>query len=70
MHVVMHLDDEEFWRYATQCNYTVWYAPAVRGVVRAERRAEYRERGGGFDFVGRIPTQNAVVELLSFTPGT
>jgi hypothetical protein len=70
MHVVMHLDDEEFWRYATQCNYTVWYAPAVRGVVRAEKRAQYLERGGGLDFVGRITTQNAVVELLSFTPGT
>jgi hypothetical protein len=70
MHVVMHLDDEEFWRYATQSNYTVWYAPAVRGVVRAERRAEYRERGSRFDLGGRIPTQNAVVELLSFTPGT
>lgn len=69
MHVVMHLDDEEFWRYATQCNYTVWYAPAVRGVVRAEKRAQYLERGGGLDFVGRISTQNAVVELLSFTPG-
>ncbi len=70
MHVVMRLDDEEFWRYATDCNYTVWYAPAVRGVVREEKRAQYLERGGGLDFIGRIPTQNAVVELLSFTPGS
>jgi hypothetical protein len=29
----MRLDDETFWRYATTCNYAVWYAPAVRGVV-------------------------------------
>ena len=70
MHVVMHLDDEEFWRYATQCNYTIWYAPAVRGVVRAEKRAQYLEKGGDFDSGGRIPTQNAVVELVSFTPGS
>ncbi len=59
MHVVMHLDDEEFWRYATECNYTVWYAPAVRGVVREEKRAQYLEKGGDFDFGGRIRTQNA-----------
>jgi hypothetical protein len=70
MHVVMHLDDEEFWRYATQCNYTVWYAPAVRGVVREERRAQYLEKGGRNDIFARIWTQNAVVELLSFTPGS
>jgi hypothetical protein len=70
MHVVMRLDDEEFWRYATQCNYTVWYAPAVRGVVREEKRASYLERGTDRDGGGRIPTQNAVVELLSFTPGS
>ena len=70
MQVVMHLDDEEFWRNATDCNYTVWYAPAVRGVVREEKRAHYLEKGGDFDAGGRIPTQNAVVELLSFTPGS
>lgn len=70
MHVVIHLDDEEFWRYATECNYTVWYAPAVRGVVREEKRAQYLERGGDFELGGRIPTQNAVVELLSFAPGS
>ena len=70
MHVVMHLDDEEFWRYATQCNYTVWYAPAVRGVVREEKRAQYLEKGGDYDSGGLIRTQNAVVELLSFTPGS
>jgi len=70
MHVVMWLDDEEFWRYATQCNYSVWYAPAVRGVVRAEKRAEYREKGGDFDSGAQIRTQNAVMELLSFTPGS
>ena len=70
MHVVMHLDDEEFWRFATQCNYTVWYAPAVRGVVREEKRAQYLQKNGDHDSGGLIRTQNAVVELLSFTPGS
>jgi hypothetical protein len=69
MHVVMWLDDETFWRYATQCNYTVWYAPAVRGVVREVKQAQYQERGGDFDSGAKIRTQNAVVELVSFTPG-
>ena len=70
MHVVMWLDDEEFWRFPTECNYTVWYAPAVRGVVREVKRAQYREKGGDFDSGAQIRTQNAVVELLSFTPGS
>ncbi len=70
MHVIMWLDDEQFWRYATQCNYTVWYAPAVRGVVREEKRAQYREKGGGLDAGAVIFTQNALVELVSFTPGS
>ena len=70
MHVLIRLDDEEFWRYATECNYTVWYAPAVRGVVREEKRAQYTEKGSRADMGAQIRTQNAVVELLSFTPGS
>jgi hypothetical protein len=70
MHVMLWLDDEQFWRFATQCNYTVWYAPAVRGVVREEKRAEYKEKGGDMDSGAQIRTQNALFELLSFTPGS
>ena len=69
LHVVIWLDDETFWRFPTLCNYTVWYAPAVRGVVREIKRASYQEKGGDFDNAARIPTQNTVIELLSFTPG-
>ncbi len=70
LQVLMRLDDETFWRYATTCNYTMWYAPAVRGIVREERRAQYVEKssgsaGGG----GTIRTQYGTVELVSFTPG-
>ncbi|MET0683579.1 MAG: hypothetical protein ABWZ29_09590 [Casimicrobiaceae bacterium] len=69
MHVLIWLDDETFWRYPTQCNYTVWYAPAVRGIVREIKRATYQEKGGDFDSGARIPTQNTFLELVSFTPG-
>jgi len=69
LHVLIWLDDETFWRYPTQCNYTIWYAPAVRGVVREEKRASYQEKGGDMDNSARIPTQNTVLELVSFTPG-
>jgi len=70
MQVIMRLDDETFWRFATTCNYLVWYAPAVKAVVREERRAQYVEKSndssGG---AGTIRTQFGVVQLMSFTPG-
>src|SRR6266567_1972577 len=45
--VVMRLDDEKFWRGPTICTYSVWYAPAVRNVVREERDANYLEKSEG-----------------------
>jgi hypothetical protein len=69
LHVTMWLDDGTFWRWPTQCNYTVWYAPAVRGVVREIKMAQYLEKGGDMDNGASIRTQNTVVELVSFTPG-
>jgi hypothetical protein len=68
LNVVMRLDDEEFWRWPTDATYTVWYAPAAKASIREVRRADYLEKGGD-QSVGRLPTQNAVVELVSFTPG-
>ena len=69
MNVIMQLDDEDPFRYATQATHIVWYAPAVRGVVREERRAQYREKGSGRDAFANLPVQNEIVELVSFTPG-
>jgi hypothetical protein len=69
LHVIIWLDDETFWRFPTQCNYIVWYAPEVRGVVREIKRASYLEKGGDMDSAARIPTQNSLIELVSFTPG-
>jgi len=70
LHVVIWLDDETFWRFPTECNYTFWYAPAVRNVVRMVKFASYQEKGGGdMDAGARIRTQNSYIDLVSFTPG-
>lgn len=66
--VIMHLDDEEFWRWPTDCNYVVWYAPAVRATVREAKDAQYREKGDALDN-GWVRTQHALLELVAFTPG-
>jgi hypothetical protein len=68
LRVFMQLDDETFWRYPTECNYVVWYAPAVGAAVREERRSQWRDKGGQ-DAVGYHPGQNEVIELTSFTRG-
>lgn len=66
MRVYMHLDDEEFWRDRTDCTYLLWYAPAVRAVIREEKEAQYYEKSGRFD-TGPVRSQHALVELVSFT---
>jgi hypothetical protein len=68
LRVSMRLDDDEFWREATQASYVLWYAPAVRATVREEKEAEYRERNAGPRAMP-IRSQSAVMELVSFTPG-
>lgn len=68
MRVMMRLDDEEFWRYPTTCNYLIWYAPAAGAPVREEKDAEYYEKGEEFDGTGAIRAQHTLLELTSFTP--
>ncbi len=43
-------------------------APAVRGMVREEKQAWYQEKGNKYD-TAPFWSQNAVLELVSFTPG-
>jgi hypothetical protein len=69
MQVIERLDDDMFWRTATECNTLVWYAPAVRGVVREEMDAGYREKDGALDGGGVVTTLHGVLELVLFTPG-
>lgn len=69
MRVLMRLDDEQFWRYPTTCNYVIWYAPAVGAPVREEKEAEYLERGEERDGLGAIRAQHTLLELTSYSPG-
>ena len=69
MQVIMRLDDDTFWREATECNYTVWYAPAAGGAVREQKSAQYREKDGGLDGGAVIRTEYTMLDLVSFTPG-
>ena len=62
----MVLDDSTPFRDATNCNFTYWYSPAVRGTVREQRWAQYMQIG---DMQGRMPVLNTFYELASFTPG-
>ncbi|HTL76770.1 MAG TPA: hypothetical protein VL654_10640 [Casimicrobiaceae bacterium] len=66
MRVMMRLDDEEFWRYPTTCNYLIWYAPAVGATVREEKEAQYFEKGEELDGNGAIRSQHTLIELTSY----
>ena len=67
MRILMQMDDATFYRYATQCNYVVWYAPEVGAMVREEQRSYYRQKGGLEG--ATVPGQHAVIELSSFARG-
>ncbi len=64
--VLMALDDSTPFRGATHCNFTYWYSPAVRGMVREKRSAQYAALQENDPM---IPVLNAAYELASFTPG-
>jgi|SRR5688572_4823602 len=66
LNVILRLDDETFWRWPTDCTYSVWYAPAVGASVRERKQCWYSEKGG-LNGGGRITSQNATVELISST---
>lgn len=68
MRIFMTVDDEEFWRTPDQCNYLVWYAPEVGAMIREEKEAQYREKGG-MDSTAAIRSQHTIIELTSFSRG-
>jgi hypothetical protein len=68
LRVIMRLDDETFWRHATECNYEIWWAPKVGAPVREFKQADYLEKGDSRDAV-RFRSQNATLELASFRFG-
>jgi hypothetical protein len=61
---VYQLDDESLSNHPTQCEYVVWYAPAVGAAVKEQRRAWSMTKGRS---PARTPAENAVYELTAFT---
>jgi hypothetical protein len=68
LRVIMRLDDETFWRYATECNYEIWWSPATGASVREVKSAQYLDKGDAMNAVAHR-SQNATLELASFTRG-
>jgi hypothetical protein len=69
MRVIMRLDDETVFRYATECNYLIWWSPAAGAVVREYKMAQYLEKGDMRSAVAHR-SQNADVALRSFQRAT
>jgi hypothetical protein len=68
MREFMQLDLNDPFKYPMQCNYEIWWAPAVGGVVREIKDATYREKGDMGSAV-EFRAQNSVIELVSYRRG-
>ena len=68
LRIMMRLDDEEFWRTATEANYLFWYAPAVGNTVLEEKEAQYYDKG---DPMSRATyrSQHGILDLVAFRKG-
>ena len=67
MRTVMSVDDNNPFRFPTQCDYVTWYAPEVGARVRETKYATYTERGD--DQAIAIRAQNTTIELVSYAKG-
>ena len=65
VNVLMRMDDEEFWRWPTECNYAIWYAPETGSMVIEEKESQYFEKGG-IDAVA-VRAQHSHIELVSYS---
>lgn len=45
MTVIVTLDDETFYRYATECNGVTWFGPAVGAAVQVQNKCQWRDKG-------------------------
>jgi hypothetical protein len=66
MRTLMSVDDNNPFRFPTNCNYETWWAPEVGAKVRETKYATYIERGDSMDAVA-IRAQNTVIELASYS---
>ena len=65
LRIIMNLDDEEFWRTATESTYLFWWAPAVGNTVVEEKESQYYDKG---DPLSRAThrSQHGLLQLTSF----
>lgn len=68
MRIFMAVDDNNPFRFPTNCTYQLWWAAEAGAMVRMTKYATYIERGDGRDAVA-IRAQNLTMELASFTYG-
>ena len=68
LRIMMRLDDEEFWRTATETNYLFYYSPEVGNTVTEEKEAQYYDKS---DPLSRAThrSQHGVLQLQSFRRG-
>lgn len=67
MRVILTLDDETAFRWATQCTGSIRYAPPVANAVQIEYSCWWREKGD--EDVMNHPGPNPVLQLTSYTRG-
>jgi len=68
MRIYMQVNFDDPFNYPTQCNYEIFWAPAVGAMVKESKYATYRERGGGPEAV-EFRAQNATLALTSYRRG-
>ncbi len=66
MRIIMTVDENSPFNFPFQCDYLVWWAEKAGAMVRMQKTATYRERGGSIDAI-TIRAQNTTIELASFT---
>ncbi len=66
MRILMSVDDNNPFRFPTNCNYVVWWAEQAGAMVRTTKYATYRERGDSLDGF-EIRAQNTTMELASYS---
>ncbi|MEO8506889.1 MAG: hypothetical protein ABI593_04595 [Betaproteobacteria bacterium] len=68
LRILMSVDDNNPFRFPTNCNYVVWWSEQAGAMVRETKYATYRERGDSREAV-EIRAQNTTMELASYTRG-
>jgi hypothetical protein len=65
MRILMSVDDNNPFRFPTNCNYMVWWAADVGAMVKEYKYATYLEKGDAMTAVA-VRAQNTTIELASY----